>query len=504
MKDCTEIILGPPGTGKTHTLLEILDGLLSSNKVQPHEVCFVSFTKRAADEALERCLLKFVASRDEFKWIRTLHSLAFQFHHIQTTDVMTWSNYLEIANMLGLTITSQRVEEGSYGSTTTRGDRLLFMENLARVTGKSLQDIWEKFINDDMSLPELELMAKTIAQYKHIRGKLDFTDMIVRFNETGQTPNIRALIVDEAQDLSPIQWRMVELLAERTEYFYVAGDDDQAIYSWAGADVETFINLGGPKRVLHQSYRVPRSIHAIADRVVRRIKHRNDKEYAPRDFEGRVEHHSDLSTIDMSQGSWLLLSRNLAYLPEMAEHCLSKGHLFKCKHGSPISTTESRAIVFWERLRKGQKISAAEVKNIYELMSVRVGFKYGFKKKVLELDDKQMMTLEELCIGFGLLTREMWRIAFDRMPGTHIQYFINALKSGEKLSVEPRIKIDTIHAVKGGEADNVVLVTDVTRRTFEEFQRNPDDEYRTWYVGITRAKESLYILHPTGPYFHEL
>ena len=76
------------------------------------------------------------------------------------------------------------------------------------------------------------------------------------------------------------------------------------------------------------------------------------------------------------------------------------------------------------------------------------------------------------------------------------------LKRGEDLNKDPRIKISTIHGVKGGEADHVLLMTDIAPRTYREMHSLPDDEIRVFYVAITRAKNSLHIVQPnTNMYF---
>ena len=50
-------------------------------------------------------------------------------------------------------------------------------------------------------------------------------------------------MVDEAQDLTPLQWDMVVKIAKGVDRVYIAGDDDQAIYEWNGADVKHFSNF---------------------------------------------------------------------------------------------------------------------------------------------------------------------------------------------------------------------------------------------------------------------
>ena len=61
---------------------------------------------------------------------------------------------------------------------------------------------------------------------------------------------------------------------------------------------------------------------------------------------------------------------------------------------------------------------------------------------------------------------------------------------------DPLINLSTIHAAKGGEADKVVLFTDLSRAGRIEMQRDPDDTNRVFYVGATRAKKELHVITP--------
>ena len=67
--------------------------------------------------------------------------------------------------------------------------------------------------------------------------------MLLQFLEQGTGPDLDLLIIDEAQDLVPIQWRMVkECLLPNAKKAYYAGDDDQCIFDWAGANVHNFLD----------------------------------------------------------------------------------------------------------------------------------------------------------------------------------------------------------------------------------------------------------------------
>ena len=73
-------------------------------------------------------------------------------------------------------------------------------------------------------------------------------------------------------------------------------------------------------------------------------------------------------------------------------------------------------------------------------------------------------------------------------------------ENGEELNKSPRITLSTIHGVKGGEQDNVVLLTDLSNNTQRNYEKNPDDENRLFYVGATRAKDHLHIIRPKDIY----
>lgn len=73
---------------------------------------------------------------------------------------------------------------------------------------------------------------------------------------------------------------------------------------------------------------------------------------------------------------------------------------------------------------------------------------------------------------------------------------LRALKKGEKLQRKPRVRISTMHAIKGGEADHVVVIRDMASRTYQEMHRWRDEEARVWYVAATRFREKLTIIAP--------
>ena len=151
-------------------------------------------------------------------------------------------------------------------------------------------------------------------------------------------------------------------------------------------------------------------------------------------------------------------------------------------------------------LRKGEAVPFERVKAIYSYMSVGKGIERG-KKSLTHADTDSFYTLENLKSSHGLLVDSIWHEAFDRLGVKEREYLISCLRRNENTNT-PRIKLTTIHASKGGESDNVVLLTDVAGSTWEELTHNPDTENRTFYVGITRTRQNLHVIQSfTNKYF---
>ena len=487
-------ISGPPGTGKSTALLEIVSKLLSSG-VAPDQIVFVTFTRAAAYEARDRACAKFGLSKDSLPYFKTNHALAYELGGFG--KVMSGRDWAEIARELGLFFTLRESEDGAMPS-NTRGDCLKHLVHLARSRKQSLKNILESrdahedYI--DITLQELLHFHQSVEKYKEVNGLIDYSDMLDRAIRNGPHP-FPYVIVDEAQDLSNHQWEFIHTMIQPGTEAWAAGDDDQCIHAWNGADVRRFITMPiKTHTVLGQSYRVPRRVHQIAERIAKRISLRTEKEYAPRSEPGVVHFNLPLERIDMSQGTWLLISRNKAHLDLYALHCAQKGLLFKGPTMKKEVTETIALIKMWETLMEGKPITAYQTKLLYGLMSQRDRVARGFKKVLGLVPDDTQLTLTELKERYGLVYTGPWQKALDMMD-PQVRTYIEYARNNEPDGV-PRIEINTIHGVKGKEADNVVLCPDMTHRTYRSFETDPDSEHRVFYVAVTRAKHTLYILPP--------
>jgi superfamily I DNA/RNA helicase len=284
---------------------------------------------------------------------------------------------------------------------------------------------------------------------------------------------------------------LVRKIEESSTDSFIAGDDDQGIYKWNGAHVSTFINLEGTRKVLEQSRRVPRQPFMLADKIIKKVKSRVEKNYLPKDAEGHVERCSHLSQIDFSEGKWLVLTTANYMLTSVGEILDEKGLYWQRRNSSPRVKNIYEVIEKWNQLRTGVPMHYNECKKIKAKMN-----KNWDKKLFKDMAKDQFYDIDTLRDKFGLKTEAEWYGALDELGDEDIKKIRRLIASGEDLTKNPRIKISTIHGVKGNERENVVVTTELSGAAFEEYQKNPDDTHRLFYVACTRTENNLYIIEP--------
>jgi DNA helicase-2/ATP-dependent DNA helicase PcrA len=340
-------------------------------------------------------------------------------------------------------------------------------------------------------------LAEELKRFKKEKGLKDFNDLLEDFIAKEKHNKFKVLFIDEAQDLSLLQWEMVRKIWDRAEKTYIAGDDDQAIFKWAGADVDHFIALKEEVddiQTLDQSYRIPGGpIHELSQKIIRKVQNRFDKSYKPRTQQGILRRYSDITQVDMSEGNWLVLSSANYFLDSVKEVCELRGWYYSYKGKNSISLKLLLALNNWEAWRKGGLLNHLEIKNIYEYLGSNVleGFRKG---KTLHSETKYK--IEECKKDHGLLVDSVWYESFEGLDPITENYIRNMRANGETLNKNPRISMSTIHGEKGGEADKVLLLQDITNAALETFSHDPDELHRLFYTGATRAKRELHVLDP--------
>ena len=477
-------LFGPPGTGKTTKLLKYVKTFLKLG-TPIDKIGYFAFTTKAANEAVDRMLDAYPKyQKKDLKHFRTLHSLAFNQLGMKKAQVMQDEHYEDIGRQLGIEVTVYKGGEENTGFINSDSEYFNLI-NAARIKNISIEDEYNTdMYSQDMDKRLLQIISDEVDNYKRSYGLIDFTDMIEKFIVSGLCPKYDVAFVDEAQDLSPIQWKMFNIIKENSKYVILAGDDDQAIYGWAGADVKKFQQEVSKKDIiLPQSYRVPQSVQSIADKILnlipddRRIK----KNWKAREEQGTVNYIYDTADAPLDQGTWLVLARYNDKLNRLKPTLKERGIYFEFKDRKSYKVTLFRTILNYIRWQKGDLLSLSEVKDIFEYTSCPE-----------EVTEEKMYDLTDFKFYKDVEWYDEFKVDYEECL-----YIREMLSNEEKLSKPPRVKLSTIHSAKGGEADNVLLILDNTKTIRDAVEKNldkQDEEHRVWYVGVTRTKQNLYIM----------
>lgn len=456
-----EVIFGPPGTGKTTELMRLLE--IELTRVPPDEIAYCSFTKEGANQGKRRAMEKFHYAEREFPFFRTLHSIAFKELDLTRTDVISRDHYRTFSEKMGMHFTGYYTEDLRHDD-----DLYLFFDELYRNNAKAAT-----LFLSQMDAKKLRYVRSNYVRFKNEMNVMDFTDMVERFCACGISLPVRVAFIDEAQDLTTLQWKMVWTAFRDCERVYIAGDDDQAIYQWSGADVNYFLGIDGNVRILKHSYRLPDNVLRFAKRITRQIGRRVEKDYEGTGGTGVVEEHNSLVDVPINPDeTYMFLSRNNAFLDDVESFVMSKSLIYDRKGKLSANKDDYSAIKRYEECRARGTMT-----------------------------DKDRSSLG-LYVKEGFRLQEPWYESFTWKP-ERILYFRDLVAN--KVHVDDkRTTIGTIHSSKGAEADNVVILLDITKNVLTNLQNNPDSEHRVFYVGCTRAKKSLHLVHTRSRYGYSI
>lgn len=497
-----ETILGPPGTGKTQTNSNMIRECIELG-ISPDRIACVSFTRKAAQESRERVSRDWGIDEKDMPYFQTLHSMAFRSGGYNTDEVMGPKDLKVIGREVGIPFGSMGRGFADSDFDTlgpAKGDFYLGQYHLSRSMCIELEEMHRQLSDYNVNWPELSRLVAAYESYKEARKKIDFTDMIENFVKSGICPDIEALFVDEAQDLSTLQWSMVDVLRKRPRIQIFTGDDDQAIMAFQGADVGAFLGATEKKTVLKQSYRLPRAVWQEAQNIVSRIEGRAPKTWHPKDEEGLVRFHNNVWDVPFEDGEWCLMARTNRIANDVATSLREEGWVYS-RNGKPsIPGKTYEALTDWEEWSKGHAIEGAKVRNIYSFLELGTGYSRGFGARsnaLLSLSAEDTVTMSEAQDRLGLLLdgSVRWHQALKKIDVDTKLYVLNALKRKDNVRT-PRIKVSTIHSMKGGEADNIVVIPDLSYAAHKAYLHEPATEHRVFYVAATRAKKSLHIIQP--------
>ena len=518
-------IFGPPGTGKTTNLTRQIRRAVE--RFGKDSVLVTSFSRAAAAELAGQDL---PVSSDR---VGTLHSHCWHAlgrPEIAEVHVEEWNR----ANP-HLRITPAKKERKLDGEESDEesvddvrsGDYWLGELNRSRGMMRPVE-VWPAALRE---------FAAKWNRYKASRRVMDFCDLIeTAMREIRIAPKRPDVIfADEAQDLNPMQLTLVRRWGENAQYFIIAADDDQTIYCWCGATPDAVLDPEIPedhKIILKESHRVPRNVHARANRLIHQVTRRQEKVYDPRPEDGMCMHLSRggykspeywiLKTImqHLENGQKVMLLASCSYMLHPVIAVLRQW-------GIPFHNPYRKSAGFWNPLRRGRKGSSAnrilsllgdhpwthrDLKLWAEWLNPKGNLRPGAKALIEASDDSLPVTTERLNELFeaaaieALLaassdSRQLLQWWSRRVaPAFHgrVQFPVAVALAGGPSALEesPRVIVGTIHSVKGGEADVVFLFPDLSPAGDAAYQRHGpqrDSVIRLFYVGMTRARHTLYI-----------
>lgn len=469
----TTIYFGPPGTGKTATLLRRVREELDRG-VAPERIAYVAFTRRAAREARERAELELGLTPDDLPWWRTLHSTAARELGVGGR-LLVGQHWRTLGDALRMDFSD--LDEAGRLITIKQdlGHRVQATYYLRRARQRSLA--WHDLLSDlgHEFAHHVCRFAKTLTAYKQQHDLFDYADLL---DEAPGAVPAQVVLLDEAQDLTAQQWAYFDRLRAGAARVYVAGDDEQAIFGWAGADVERFLSLEGRRVVLDVSHRLPRRVYDVARRVSEMIRVKEPKDWRPGDREGVVQRMTDPTRLDLGHGTWLLLARTRAALAVWDTACRNAAVRYVSAGVDAVQGGEVRAIRLWERGRRGVGLSPDE---LMEVAALSRGKRPSPESPI-------------------------WHEALTRVPKERRLYYESVLRrhGKDELGRPARVRVDTIHGAKGAEADHVAVLPDLTPKISRGMRTDPDAEHRVWYVAATRCRESLHVARPDSDLHYPL
>jgi DNA helicase II / ATP-dependent DNA helicase PcrA len=536
-------LFGIPGAGKTTALSKLVVRAVQARGSDAVMVC--SFTKAAAVELASRGLPMHPSQ------VATLHAHAYRALGVQNVVsgplLRAWNDAYPDQELSGAAsdmddpYATERLE---YGATAT--DKLMAQIEVLR----------NRLIDRRLWTSDARMLDRLWTDFKREHDAYDFTDMIeVALAQIDAAPgNPSVIFVDEVQDLTPLQIALARKWGQAAGRVVMAGDDDQCIYGFTGASPDAFLDPPIPAeqvKILGYSYRVPWAVLRYAESWIGQVSRRQEKHYAPRRevlpdgtlgdvVEGAVVFAPKVTPQDgarlvhtvteyLGQGkSVMVLASTNALLRDSLRAFRQVGLPFSNKYRrrngawNPLyrrrdaKATADRLLAY---LRPRTDVWGSQARpwttEDFKLWAPMVQadqvFVHGVKSQIRQLLDHEPMPWHYFTQAgidaAGKLSMDWLLETTTSEYQKTLAYPVAVLKArgAEALWREPRLTVGTIHSVKGGEADVVLLFRDLSNPGAREWNMPGSAEHdgiiRMFYVGMTRARETLVVCGstPGGP-----
>ncbi len=561
-------LFGGPGSGKTTALLDRVDEILEQDDVEIRDILVVSYTRAAAAEVRERLAERMDVHPKSLQGnVCTMHAKAYELLDLSRSDVVGESDKEEFCEEFGLDYEDEYKSAGRRTArSTTLGNKIIATSQWLQRTDREVADWYDVPFQWDVETvrlpPDIDPNAlsgnkytptwssdddrldvpeaiRAWRGYKGEHGLVGFADMLERTAQRSLVPSVDYLVIDEFQDITTLQYNVFEEWQPHMKQVLIAGDDDQVVYAWQGADPNLLLDADVDEDiVLPNSYRLPSRILDVVNQEIRHIEKRQEKDLKPRKEGGEVEAMQQPSMLDVVRQvrgivngdpdeTAMILFRARYQMFQFIDEFLPEGIPFSIMTDQRMWTDRFTSYVrAIEALDAGEPVDAAQARRVTDMlddaafgMNERDDLFDAIDEAVGEDEPEDVMIDPELVnehapflpdtLSAGEMTRKITSFQRKSMQA----YFA----TGQFAHVDPdRIRVGTIHSAKGREADHVLVATDLTEKVVEQMSAtadpdrvpgdaeftpgtNPvpvltDNERRVFYVGMSRARERLVLM----------
>lgn len=541
------LVVAPPGSGKTTVMLMRLRHLLEGG-VKAGEILVLTFSKASAVEMEER----FKGERGEKPFFGTIHGLCYKLLREKRGNLAMIYGKEEYL-LKGKIQKELKLDVEDTESILRDISRFKVWSHLQE--GENHPTFKDELFRQAFALYEKERMAK---------GLLDFDDLQIEVLKALENPGelqrlqkrYTHLLIDEFQDLDPVQLKIVQVLSRGQSLFGV-GDEDQCIYAFRGSDPRGMIDFeemfSGKKLYLKYNYRSTENIVNYAGEVIRFNALRNAKELrasrkGTRKITKIFPETQELMLMDIAQeirkgqfGSYAVVYRTNREGMRIKEYLRREGIRFSSRDRyNFFSSFMAQDLLDYlraayqndrnaflriankpfrymtkedmRRIRQGEDLAQVLLdpeKNSYSILKNR-----EFLKDLAGIKGKP--TAKVVDYVARVLGYEEYLEAYAKRTGRDQEDLLEDLEELKEVAAlydnpmdlltassettsetSENVLLSTVHGVKGLEFDMVFVVNAVEGyMPHSASLSNLEEERRIFYVAITRAKEELHIYSP--------
>ncbi|MFC6769761.1 UvrD-helicase domain-containing protein [Natrinema soli] len=564
-------LFGGPGSGKTTALLDRVEDILEQDGVTFRDILVVSYTRAAAQEIRERLADRLDESPRALQGnVCTMHAKAYELLDLSRADVIGESDKEDFCDQYGIDYEDEYSGAGRRTArSTTIGNKIIATSQWLQRTSREVSDWYDvpfQWDDEEVRLPpeiddnaqegnkytptwpsdddriDIPEAIRAWRTYKGDEGKIGFADMLERVEQRSLLPSVDYLVIDEFQDITTLQYDVYQEWKPHMKKVLIAGDDDQVVYSWQGADPALLLDEEVDEDViLPNSYRLPSNVLNAVNKEIRHIDQRQDKDLKPRTEGGAVEAKTNASMLDVvrmvrralveGDGTIMVLFRARYQMFQFIDEFITEGVPFTSLTDQRMWTDRlTQYVRAVEALDAGDDVTGLQARRLADMLQDSA---FGTNERDAlfdEIDERQeaagIEDLEELMIPAGVIedhapfmpdpasASDMLRKVTNFQKKSVRSYF--AIGEYQGMDTD-RVRVGTIHSAKGREADHVFVGTDLTEKVVEQMVATVDDptdipnceeftktsspvpvltdnERRVFYVGMSRARERLVLL----------